>query len=255
MANQSTSSSTLTNVSEQTGFKGPTNPFAPKNRLLAKLPLEDFRRIRPSLQTVDLEFKKTIYEPGVPIDHAYFVEAGLISVVSVMDNGSIIEIATIGNEGVAGWTLSLGVDRVPNRYLVQIEGRAFRISGDVLRRETTGETALKRILQLYNATFMTQVMQGVACNGLHSVQQRCCRWLLMCQDRAESDEYTITHEFLSQMLGVRRASVTDVLRPLQERGLISYGRGKMRIVDRKALEETSCECYRAICEEFDRLLA
>ena len=129
------------------------------------------------------------------------------------------------------------------------------MSADVLRRETMAETPLKRLLQLYNATFMAQVMQGVACNGLHSVQQRCCKWLLMCQDRAESDEYAITHELLSQMLGVRRASVTDVLRPLQNRGLIAYTRGHMKIIDRKGLEETSCECHRVISNEFDRLLA
>ena len=197
-------------VSEPIDARGPTGPFTLEKRLLAKLPPEDFRRLRPSLQTVDLEFKSILYEPGVQIEHSYFIETGLISVVSITDNGSIIETATIG-KGVAGWTLSLGIDRVPYRYLVQIEGRAFRMPADVLCRETSSDTALKRLLQLNNGTFMSQV-RGVACNGLHSVQQRCCRWLLMCHDRAESEEYTLTHEFLSQMLGVRRASVTNVLR-------------------------------------------
>ena len=242
-------------LSNLTNPSGPTDPSAPKNRLLAKLPPDEFRRLRPMFQTVDLKLKQSIYEPGMRIEHVYFPESGLISVVNLLEDGSCIESATIGNEGAAGWTVALDVHHVPNRYFVQVEGRAFRMYADVLRQETTGETPLRRLLQFYNAAFMTQVMQAVACNGRHSVQQRCCRWLLMCHDRAESDEYTLTHEFLSQMLGVRRSSVTDVLKPLQQRGLLSYGRGYMKIVDRKGLEETSCECYGIICREFDRLLA
>jgi CRP-like cAMP-binding protein len=190
----------------------------------------------------------------MPVEHVYFMDQGMISVVSNMRNGDSIEVGTIGTEGMAGMSVLLGVDAVPYRHTVQVAGRARRMSASALAAELATNVTLRTILNRYHAAFNTQVMQGMACNGLHSVIQRCCRWLLTTQDRLGTQELNITHEFLAQMLGVRRASVTEVLRPLQTDGLIRASRGKVVILDSKRLAEASCECYGIIRREYQRLL-
>lgn len=225
-----------------------------ENRLLALLPGENPDRMLSALVPVELEQGQVLYEAATRVDHVYFVDRGMISVVGVMENGASIEVATIGHEGMAGLPVILGVDRVPHRYNVQIAGAARRMSVTALTAEMWNDTPLRRLLYRYHAAFITQIMQGVACNGLHSIGQRCCRWLLTTQDRAGSDELNITHDFLAQMLGVRRASVTEVLRPLQEEGLIRASRGKVMILDAQRLADSSCECYRVIRSEYQRLL-
>jgi len=226
----------------------------PGNLVLAFLPPEEMERVRPKLQTVDLEQGKVLYEARTPVDHVYFLDQGMISVVSNMRNGDSIEVGTIGTEGLAGMSVILGVDAVPYRHTVQVAGRAQQMSASALTAELATNVTLRTILNRYLAAFNTQVMQGMACNGLHSVIQRCCRWLLTTQDRLGSEELNITHEFLAQMLGVRRASVTEVLRPLQNEGLIRASRGKVVILDPKRLAEASCECYGIIRGEYQRLL-
>jgi CRP-like cAMP-binding protein len=226
----------------------------PGNRLLARLPVQEVRRLLPGLRAVPLEFGHVLYQPRSPIDHAYFPVEGVVSQVAVMEDGASIELATIGNEGMIGLPICFGVNSPAARSVVQVGGRALRMRAAALKEETSREGPLRRLLLRYGAAFLTQVSQSVACNGLHTVPRRCCRWLLMTHDRMQSDEFPLTHEFLAQMLGVQRSSLSEVLRPLQEAGLLRYRRGRVAIRDRAGLEAASCECYRAVKEEYDRLL-
>jgi CRP-like cAMP-binding protein len=223
------------------------------NKLLALLPWDEYQRILTRVQLVPFEFKKILYEPGHPIRHAYFPQEGVVSMITVMEDGDGIEVATIGNEGMVGLPIFFGDAQTSCRFIVQVPGNGLRMSPDVLHEETRGDTPLRKLLLLYQSAFIKQISQSVACNGLHNVLQRCCRWLLMCHDRVEADVFPMTHEFLSQMLGVRRSSVSEVLHPLQEKGWIRNGRGKITIVNRAELEADSCECYRSVNDEFERL--
>jgi len=226
----------------------------PGNLVLAFLPADELNRICAQLQPVELDQGQILYDAKIPVDHVYFLDQGMISVVSIMKNGDSIEVGTIGAEGMAGMSVILGVEAVPYRHVVQVAGRARRMSANSLAAALGPNVTLRTILHRYHAAFNTQVMQGMACNGLHSVIQRCCRWLLTTQDRLGSQELNITHEFLAQMLGVRRASVTEVLRPLQSEGMIRASRGKVVILDSKRLADSSCECYGVIRSEYQRLL-
>jgi CRP-like cAMP-binding protein len=230
------------------------SPTGCENRLLASLPPPEFDRLQPNLEMVQLKLRGTINEPGTPFEHVYFPEQGLISVVAAMDDGDSIEVGTIGTEGMSGLpVLSEGTS--PYRHLVQIEGHALRMPAHRLLEETAFDTPLRRLLLRYQTAFVTQLMQSVACNGLHNVQERCARWLLRCIDRAETAEVVITHEFLAQMLGVRRASISDVLRPLAQDGLIRSRRGVVAVLDRKGLEGQACECYQVISGEYERIMS
>src|SRR3984957_19064903 len=226
-------------------------PAAPHgNRLLARLPPAEYQRLLPSLQVVPLALKHVLYEARAPIDYAYFPNRGVVSALTVMEDGRAIEVATIGDEGMVGLPLLVGAKTTVNRMIVQVPGEAVRMAEDVLRDEVSQDSPLRRVLVLYHTAFLAQVSQAVACNGLHSVHQRCCRWLLMTQDRAHSDVFPMTHEFLAEMLGVRRSTVSEILKPFQEEGLIRYSRGKFTVLDRAGLKAGSCECYRRISEEF-----
>jgi CRP-like cAMP-binding protein len=225
-----------------------------RNHLLALLKPADYERLLPDLQLVPLPFNQPIYEAGGVIDYVYFPTQGVISAVATMEDGTSVEVATIGNEGMAGLPVFIEAELSPNRLFVQVAGEAARMPADVLRRETKSESSLRRILHLYQTAFMAQLSQSVACNGLHSVLQRCCRWLLITHDRMEDVVVPLTHELLSIMLGVRRPSVTEVLQSLQEKGFVRYGRGRIEIVDRKGLEATSCECYQSVKNQYLRLL-
>ena len=225
------------------------------NRLLARLPEDEYRRLFAESEPLSLTLKHVLYEPRAAIDYAYFPTQGVVSLLTVMEDGAGIELATIGNEGMVGLHVMMGIPESPSRAVVQVPSVGLRISADRLGAETGQDTPLRRILLLYNGAFLFQISQGVACNGLHTVQRRCCRWLLMTHDRVGgADEFPITHEFLAQMLGVRRASITEVLRPLQQDGLIGYHRGTMKVLDRAGLEARSCECYRLVVREYQRLL-
>jgi CRP-like cAMP-binding protein len=236
-----------------------TNPAAnaaqhmTENRLLASLPPREQARLWPMLEAVPLKRHQPVYDAGTPFRHVYFPEQGLISVVALMDDGHSIEVGTIGIEGMTGLpVLSDGTS--PYRHFVQIEGRALRMPATRLREETQHDTPLRRLLLRYHTAFATQLMQSVACNGLHNVQERCARWLLRCVDQGPTGDVFITHEFLAQMLGVRRASISDVLRPLQDIGLIRSRRGVVSVLDRPGLEGQACECNRVINLEYDRLM-
>ena len=237
-----------------------TNPFnqstanVSENRLLAGLPPREWERLRPNLELVPLKLRDTINDPGMPFQHVHFPVQGLISVVAAMDDGDSIEVGTIGTEGMSGLPV-LSETTSPYRHLVQIEGQALRMPAQRLLEETAFDTPLRRLLFRYQTAFVTHLMQSVACNGLHNVQERCARWLLRCIDRAETAEVVVTHEFLAQMLGVRRASISDVLRPLQQDGLIRSRRGVVAVLDRKGLEGQACECYQVITGEYERIMS
>ncbi len=228
-------------------------PAQPTNRLLALLPPAEYRRLSGHLQTVSLPVKQVLYKARSPIDYVYFPVRGIVSAMTIMADGRAIEVATIGNEGMAGLTAFIGGESSANEVMVQVSGEAVRMRAATLTEECGRDGPLRRLLILYNTAFATQVSYSVACNGLHKVEQRCCRWLLMTQDRVGSDVLPLTHEFLSIMLGVQRSSVTEVLHPLQERGLVRNSRGQITVRDRPGLEATSCECYRVVKDEFSRL--
>jgi len=223
------------------------------NRLLARLPPEEYQRPLSRTQLVPLALKHVLYEARSSIDYAYFRNRGLVSALTVMEDGRAIEVATIGDEGMVGLPILVGARTTANRVIVQVPGEALRMAEDVLREEVSRDSPLRRLLVLYHTAFLAQVSQAVACNGLHSVEKRMCRWLLMTQDRAHSEVFPMTHEFLAAMLGVRRSTVSEVLGPFQEKGLIRYGRGRFTVLDWEGLEAGSCECYQRINEEFERL--
>ena len=203
-------------------------PAAPHgNRLLARLPPEEYQRLLLRLQLVPLELKQTLYEAHSPMDYAYFPNRGVVSALTVMENGSAIEVATIRDEGMVGLPILLGAKTTTSRMIIQVPGEALRLSAEALKEETSQDSPLRRLLVLYQCAFLVQISQAVACNGLHSVHQRCCRWLLMTQDRAHSDVFPMTHELLAELLGVRRSTVSEVLERFQEEGLIRYIRGEI----------------------------
>jgi CRP-like cAMP-binding protein len=195
------------------------------NRLLASLPEADRLRILPLLEPVELEFEQVLYEPRRPIEYAYFPAGTVIFSLIVMQDGNLIEVATIGDEGLLGYGAVSGGNSSPTKAVVQVAGRGLRIRAKILREQAKRGGPLRDLLGAYDEAFRAQVSQSVACNGLHRLEQRCCRWLLMSRDRVDSDELRLTHEFLGLMLGARRASVTDALRPLQEAGLVRSHRG------------------------------
>ncbi len=226
-----------------------------KNRLLSAIPREEYERLLPHLETVSLRFNQIIYAPNEPIQHVYFPNSGIISLVNLTEDGGTVEAATVGNEGMVGIPVLLGADKIVGQAVSQIVGDALRMKADVFKREVTPSSPLYNLLLRYTLALLNLISQSVACNRRHSVEERCCRWLLLCHDRVQSDQFYITQEFLSQMLGVRRSSVSVVAAILQKAGLIRYHRGKMTLLDPKGLEAASCECYRIVKDEFDRLLS
>lgn len=232
--------------------KNRQNPI--QNQLLSALPREEYERLLPNLEIISLFLRQIIYAPNEPIKYVYFPRDGVVSLVNVMEDGRTVEVGTVGNEGMVGIPILLGSNRIISQAVVQIVGDATRMKADVFKREVIPGSPLHNLLLRYTLALVNLISQSVACNSLHSVEQRCCRWLLLCQDRVKSDQFLLTQEFLAQMLGVSRATVSGVAATLQQEGLIRYSRGKMTICDRPGLEATSCECYRIVKDEFDRLL-
>jgi CRP-like cAMP-binding protein len=224
------------------------------NRLLDLLPPSEFDRLQPLLQKVSLQAKQVLYEARAEIEQLYFPLNCVLSAVTVMQDGHAIEVATVGNEGVSGLAGLAIVTRSPHRVFVQIAGDALRVNAAQFNRECKTFPKLGETISNYQQAFLFQVSQCVACNGLHVVIERCCRWLLMTHDRLEGDDVALTHEFLAIMLGVRRSGVTEVLQSLQQQGLIRYGQGKITVLDREGLEDLVCECYGCIKKEYRELL-
>lgn len=224
------------------------------NHLLGGLPDAEYASLEPFLEPIQATHGEIVARPGRTIDYAYFPLSGMVSVVALMSEGLGAEVATVGNEGMIGLPIFLGGDSSPFHLMWQLAGAALRIrAADLLPAAIPG-SRLGSILTTYSQAFFVQTAQNAACNGLHAVHQRGARWLLATQDRAGGDEFFLTHEFLAFMLGVTRQSVSIAVADFAGRGLISYQRGHMRILDRAGLEAASCECYRIIRAEFIRLL-
>ena len=226
-----------------------------RNRILGRLPSKDFQRLRRCMELITLSLGTSLYEPFAPLERVYFPEDGVASLLTRLDDGTETEVATVGREGMVGLPVFFGVESVPGRTIWQVSGSALVMEAKVLRRETRQGGALSDALHLYAQGLFTQISQSASCNRRHEIVQRCSRWLLMTHDRVNGDEFALTHEFLSKMLGVRRAGVTVAAGILQRAGLIKYSRGRVTIIDREGLEGISCECYRIVREEFDRLLS
>jgi CRP-like cAMP-binding protein len=226
-----------------------------ENRLLAALPSEVKARLEPNLERVSLPFQDVLYESREVIEYVYFPINGVVSLLTIVEERTLAEVGLVGNEGMVGLSVFLGIEATPFKAIVQVPGEAMRMKADVFKDLVNLDTPLHGLLMRYTHTLMFQISQSAACNPHHSVKERCCRWLLMTRDRMHSDQFPLTHEFLSQMLGVRRASITVVAGMLQKAELIRYSRGQMTIKDRLGLEAVSCQCYRLVKEEEDRLQA
>ncbi len=224
------------------------------NRLLGLLTPRDYNRLRPHLQHIPLEYKQSLYRANKPIEFAYFIETGVGSLVNTMANGDAAEVGTIGNEGLVGLPLVFGDDRSPTSVYVQVPGAGVRMKATLFTEELARSASMRAVMLRYAHAFFNQVAQSAACNHFHTLQQRCCRWLLMTHDRMQSDEFLLTQEFLAMMLGVQRTGVTSAASTLQRSGLIRYKRGNVTIIDRRGLRRLSCECYGVSKREFDRLL-
>jgi CRP-like cAMP-binding protein len=224
------------------------------NRLLGLLPQRDYKRLHSHLQRIPLEYRQSLYRAHKPIGFVYFIETGVGSLVNTMTNGDAAEVGTIGNEGLVGLPLLLGDDRAPTSVYVQVPGVGLRIKATLFERELEQSGSMRAVMLRYAHVFFNQVAQSAACNQFHSLQQRCCRWLLMTHDRMQSDDFLLTQEFLAMMLGVQRTGVSAAAGALQRDGLIRYKRGNVTILDRRGLITRSCECYGVSKKEFDRLL-
>jgi CRP-like cAMP-binding protein len=226
-----------------------------ENYLLAALSQEECLRLSPHLELVHLTPGKILYEPGDKVRYAYFLEGGMVSLLSTTLNGRSVEVGMIGNEGMAGTPIIFGVSQGPYRIMVQLQGTAMRIRGEALRAEFKRGGRLHDLLLCYAHTLLTQIAQSAACNRFHTVEERLCRWLLVSRDRVQTDTLHLTQEFISHMMGVPRTSVTTIASGLQKKGILRHTRGKITILDHRRLELASCECYRLVREEIGQLSA
>src|SRR5687767_12037004 len=225
-----------------------------QNRLLSSLSRDVQIRLLPRMEKISFTLKQILYEVGQPIGHVYFPLSGVVSLVIALRGGDSVEVATTGNEGLVGTPVLLGAERSGLKAVCQVTGQALKMRADAFRRSLDEHAELQTLVRRYAQALFDQIAQTTACNHVHSVQARMCRWLLMTHDRVGADEFHLTQEFLAQMLGVRRPSVTVAAGLLQKAGLIRYQRGRIRITDRPALESGACECYETVRQEFDRLL-
>ena len=224
------------------------------NRLLGALPEEAIEELGSELELITLSIKQPLYQPHTPIADVFFLRSGVASLVSEPTRGETVEIATIGREGMVGIPVFLGDTITPSRAFIQVPGEGYRLSTEAFRRTVEKHAAFRTILMRYTLALLGQVSQSTACNRVHEVQERCARWLLQTHDRVQGDSFSLTQEFLAQMLGVHRPTVSVAAGMLQKAGLITYVRGIITVRDREGLEAASCECYRIIAAEYERLL-
>jgi len=230
-------------------------PHSPlQNRLLAALPAAEGNRLLPHLKLVALPLGEALYESGIQLRHLYFPTTAIVSLLYVMADGSSAEIAVVGFEGVIGVSLFMGGESTPSRAVVQSAGHAYQLPGKVLKDEFNRGGAMQHLLLRYTQALLTQMAQTAVCNRHHSLDQQLCRWLLLSLDRLPSNELIMTQELIANMLGVRREGVTEAAGKLQAAGVIEYSRGRITVIDRPALEVRTCECYRVVKTESDRLL-
>jgi CRP-like cAMP-binding protein len=225
-----------------------------QNHLLAALSQEEFGSLEPWLEPISLPRGVVLARPGEAIEYAYFPTSGMVSVVALMSKGLGAEVATVGNEGMIGLPIFLGAGSSPFHLMAQLSGQSIRIRALELEKVLLPDSGLTALLRVYSQAFFVQTAQNAACNGIHPISMRAARWLLATHDRAETGAFYLTQEFLAFMLGVARQSVGIAVGELADRGLVSYVRGQMRVLDRPGLEQASCECYGIVRAEFARLL-
>jgi CRP-like cAMP-binding protein len=225
-----------------------------QNHLLAALPQEEYQRLLPKIESVNFELGKVVYHYAQQMEYLYFPTTSMVSLLYTMTDGMTAEVGLTGNEGVVGIALFLGGDTAPNQAVVQIGGAALRLSAKTVQEEFKRGEVFQQVLLRYTQALITQISQTAICNRLHPVEQRFCRWLLLSHDRVKTDELVMTQELIATMLGGRRESVTVAAGRLQDEGLIQYARGHITILDRKGLEDSVCECYAVVKNEYQRLL-
>ncbi|MEO7659467.1 MAG: Crp/Fnr family transcriptional regulator [Pyrinomonadaceae bacterium] len=223
----------------------------PKNLLLAKLSKSSFGRLLPKFDKVELSYNHNLFNPGDRIRHIYFPESGIVSLLSAVGSNATVEVGIVGNEGMIGIPVFLGLKTSNLLAVVQGAGTALRMAADDLIKECASSDELPKILRRFTHSLMIQISQSTACNRFHPIDTRLARWLLLTQDLMKSSEFQITQEFLTNMLGVRREAVNKAAKGFQQRGLISYSRGNLSILDRQGIEATACSCYRAIVDQKD----
>ena len=229
-----------------------SRPLPIQNHLLGALPGKEYKRLIPHLESVALPLMKVLYESGEPITHVYFPNDGLVSLLVVMEDETPREVGLIGNEGMFGIAVALGMNDTPIHALIQMPGSAMRMKAEALRDELKRGGALQSVLQRYSHALFTQVSQSAACVNSHAVDKRLSRWLVMTHDRAPGDEFEMKHEFMAMLLGVTRSVVTRAAGRLQHEKMIRYTRGQVTILNRRRLEATACECYAVVKEEYHR---
>jgi CRP-like cAMP-binding protein len=226
---------------------------ARKNRLITALPNDVWKRWSKELEPVDMALGAVLYESGATLNHVYFPTTSIVSLLYVLEDGASAEIAVVGNEGLVGVSLFMGGGSTPSRGVVQSAGKGYRMPAAFLKDEFKLAPVLHLLLR-YTQALITQMAQTAVCNRHHSLDQQLCRWLLLSLDRLQGDELVMTQELISNMLGVRREGVTENAMRLQKAGLIEYSRGRITVLDRTGLEKRTCECYRVVKDEYDRLL-
>jgi CRP-like cAMP-binding protein len=222
--------------------------------LLGLLSPKDYRRLEPHLRRVPLGYRQSLYRAHQRLGFVYFIETGVGSLVNTMANGDAAEVGTIGNEGMVGLPLLLADNRASTSVYIQVPGTGLRMNAARFSTELAASATMRTVMLRYAHALFNQVAQSAACNHFHTLQQRCCRWMLMTHDRMQSDEFLLTQEFLAMMLGVQRTGVSAAAGALQRAGLIRYRRGLVTILDRRGLQQRACECYGLSKREFDRLL-
>jgi CRP-like cAMP-binding protein len=231
--------------------KVPVISAAPANRLLASLPAKEYQRLQPELEPVDLAFAHIIYAPGDTIRHVYFPNNSIVSLLAAEPHHASLEVGMIGNEGMTGISVFMGVNTSRTLALVQGAGTAVRMKAATLRRESDHVGTFHSLLHRYTHSLLTQMSLSSACNRFHTTNSRLARWLLMTHDRVGTDEFRLTQDFMSNMLGVRREGVNRAAGKLQRKKLVRYTRGQMAILDRAGLERVSCSCYGIIKADSD----
>ena len=224
------------------------------NRLLAALPAADWARWQPVLESIDLPLGHVLYEPGGSMPFMVFPASAIVSMLYVMENGASAEIAVVGLEGLVGISIFMGGESTPSRAVVQSAGKGFRLPAQFVKDEFNRSHTVMHLLLRFTQALITQMAQTAVCNRHHSVDKQLCRWLLLSLDRLDGNELVMTQELIANMLGVRREGVTEAALKLQEAGLIRYSRGRITILDRPGLEARTCECYKVVKNEYDRLL-
>lgn len=225
-----------------------------RNHLLAVLPEEEFLRIQSKLQPVSFKLGESLYEYGEKMDYAYFPTTAIISMLYIMENGTTAEIGIVGNDGILGIALFMGGETTTSRAIVQSAGNAVRMKAEDLKAEFKADGVFQELLLRYTQALLTQISQTAVCNRLHSIEQQLCRWLLLSHDRLQSDKLVMTHDLISNMLGVRREGVTLAARKLAAKKFITNVRGTITVIDRQGLEKAVCECYAVVNAEYNRLL-